>query len=113
MNEWIAMTGGFLAGAAAGAFFVASLWWTTVRLPASRQPWLLLGGGAVLRMAVVLGILAMLARSGDWRILVAAAMGFALIRTVGVCTIAQRDASFQLASAPISPAETLRPRSKP
>ncbi|WP_047814170.1 N-ATPase subunit AtpR [Rhodopirellula islandica] len=113
MNEWIGLTGGFLAGAAAAAFFVASLWWTTVRLPASRQPWLLLGGSALLRMAVVLGVLGVLARSGDWRILVAAAMGFALIRTVGVCTIAQRDSSFQLASAQTLPAEKLRPRSKP
>ncbi|GAB5515054.1 N-ATPase subunit AtpR [Rhodopirellula baltica] len=112
MNEWVAMTGGFLAGAAAAVFFVASLWWTTVRLPASRQPWLLLGGSALLRMAVVLGVLAMLARSGDWRILVAAAMGFALIRTVGVCTIAQRDTSFQLSATQTSPAKTLHPGSE-
>ncbi|MCR9209206.1 MAG: F0F1 ATP synthase subunit [bacterium] len=113
MNEWMAMTSGFLSGAAAAVFFVASLWWTTVRLPASRQPWLLLGGGALLRMTVVLGILAALARSGDWRILVAAAAGFAFIRTVGVCTIAQRDKSFQLVPAQNPPAKTLRPGSEP
>ncbi len=89
MNEWITMTVAFLAGSAAGAFFVASLWWTTARLPTSRQPWLLFSGSAVVRLGVVLGVLAMLARSGDWRILIAGVIGFALIRTIGVRTVAQ------------------------
>ncbi|MFG0265031.1 MAG: ATP synthase subunit I [Rhodopirellula sp. JB055] len=113
MNDWIELTGGFFAGAAAAAFFVASLWWTTIRLPASRQPWLLHTGSAFLRMAVVIATFGLLARGGDWRILVAAAIGFALIRTVGVCTIAHRDANFQLVPVHNSSSKTLPPRSKP
>lgn len=113
MNDWIGMTGGFLAGAAAATFFVASLWWTTIRLPASRQPWLLHSGSAFLRMTTVIATFGLLARSGDWRILVAAAIGFALIRTAGVCVMAQRDTHLQLAPVQNPSSKTFPPRNKP
>ena len=89
MIEWLEMAGALILGAAAGGFFLASLWWTVRRLPESRQPWLLLLGSLLVRMAVVLAALAHLATRGDWRLLVAAGVGFALIRTVGVRIVAQ------------------------
>ena len=89
MIEWLEMAGALILGAAAGGFFLASLWWTVRRLPESRKPWLLWMGSLLVRMGVVLAALTPLAMRGDWRLLVAAGVGFALIRTVGVRIVAQ------------------------
>jgi F1F0 ATPase subunit 2 len=96
MNDSLGITFAFLAGLAAGMFFLWSLWRSVRRLPNSHNPALLMLTGFLVRMTVVLGVLGGLAMRGDWRWLVAAAIGFALIRTVGVRVIAQRDLSFQL-----------------
>ncbi|MEZ6079878.1 MAG: F0F1 ATP synthase subunit A [Pirellulaceae bacterium] len=90
MNDSLGITFAFLAGLAAGMFFLWSLWSSVRRLPNSQNPALLMLTGFLVRMTVVLGVLGGLAMRGDWRWLVAAAIGFALIRTVGVRVIAQR-----------------------
>ncbi len=97
MNDVLMIAAAFFLGMAAGCFFLKSLWWTVRQLPTTPRPLRLMLLGFLVRMGVVLGVMTGLATSGDWRLLVASGVGFALIRTVGVRTIAQRGVSFQLA----------------
>ncbi len=96
MNDTLAIAFAFFAGLAAGGFFLWSLWWSVRRLPNSRSPALLMLASFLVRMTVVLGVLGLLAMRGDWRWLVAAGIGFALILTVGVRVIAQHGLTAQL-----------------
>ena len=103
MNEWFTVAMAFVAGAALGWFFLQTLWWTVQRLPTSEHPALLVLGSLLLRMSVVVGVLAALAISGDWRLLVAGVAGFVLIRSVGVRYVSQRsrvDVRFPIAAKP-------------
>ncbi|MCA9157418.1 MAG: hypothetical protein KDA72_03775 [Planctomycetales bacterium] len=108
MNDGLGIAFAFVAGLTAGMFFLWSLWWSVRRLPNSPRPVSVMLASLLVRMTVVLGVLGGLAMRGDWRWLVAAGLGFALIRTVGVRVIAQRDLSFQLVVNNPSQAGNLR-----
>ncbi len=97
MNDGVTMSLGFLTGAGAGGVFLWSLAWTVGRLPTSRRPCLWMLGGFLFRMTVVMGIFVAIATRGDWRLLLAAGLGFALIRTVGVRIVARRGLCCRLA----------------
>lgn len=71
-------------GACVGGFFFASLWWTVRQLPDSRQPAILFAASFLIRMAIVFAGFYALARNGDWKLLVAAGLGFTLARGVGI-----------------------------
>lgn len=107
MNDSLAIAFAFFAGLAAGGFFLWSLWWSVRRLPNSRRPATLMFASFLVRMSVVLGVLGGLAVRGDWRWLVAAGIGFALIRTIGVRVIAHRGLSLQLANVDVRQAGSL------
>ncbi|MFW6154500.1 MAG: ATP synthase subunit I [Planctomycetota bacterium] len=84
MNVWILLAMGFLAGAAAGAVFLAGLWWTTRRLPGTGRPAGLFVASYVVRMAVLLGVFYLLARPGRWELLAAGLVGFTVVRIAAV-----------------------------
>ena len=84
MNVWMLWVTGFVAGAAAGAAFLAGLWWTTRRLPGATNVAGLFLASFVVRMAFVLSIFWLLARTGRWEPMAAGAAGFTLVRVLAV-----------------------------
>ncbi|MFW5817105.1 MAG: ATP synthase subunit I [Planctomycetota bacterium] len=75
---------GLVAGAAGGAAFFATLWYTTRALPTAEHPALLAMGSLVGRMAMMVGVFLLIARHGRWEPLAAALLGFVLVRVLAV-----------------------------
>jgi F1F0 ATPase subunit 2 len=71
----------FLAGAAAGSLYFTGLWYTVRRLPEARHPALLLLASFVLRLALLLGTIYLLA-GAHWSYLISAVAGLLLARTL-------------------------------
>lgn len=71
----------FLAGILGGGLYFGGLWYTVRQLPASRHPTLLLLGSFVLRLALLLGAIYLLA-SAHWSYLFSAMAGVLLARTL-------------------------------
>ena len=69
------------AGAALGAMFYGSLWWTTRRGAASPQPALWFLGGLLLRMGLALAGFYVVA-SGRWDRMLACLLGFVAARVL-------------------------------
>jgi F1F0 ATPase subunit 2 len=79
MSETTILLLALLAGGLLGAFFFGGLWWTIRRGTTSLRPatWFL--GSFLVRTAVALGGLYLIAR-GDWRRLLSGLLGFLLVR---------------------------------
>jgi len=75
-----------MAGVILGLIFYGGLWWTVCRLPRVSHPALWMLASFVLRIGVAVAGLALLT-AGDWRRLVAAVLGFLLVRLVLVRTM--------------------------
>lgn len=71
----------FLVGVLIGALYFSGLWYTVRQLPTSRRPALLLIGSYVLRLALFLGAVYLLAGS-HWSYLLSALAGVLLARTL-------------------------------
>ena len=69
----------FLAGMALGSAYMALLWDSVRRLGRARRPALALVGGALLRIAALMGLF-YLVMDGQWERLVACLAGFVLVR---------------------------------
>lgn len=80
-NDLLTLLLVLLAGAALGAIFFGGLWWTVRKGLSSKRPALLFLGSLLLRSAVVLAGFYFLA-SDSWQKLVAALLGFILMRAV-------------------------------
>lgn len=95
MNEPFALILALFAGAALGAVFFGSLWWTVKKSMASTQPALWVLGSLLLRTGVTL-VSFWWVSQGDWRRLLACLPGFLLARIVVVrltrAPLAVRDA---------------------
>jgi F1F0 ATPase subunit 2 len=76
--SWV-LLGGLAAGLLLGLLFFGGLWWTTQRLPASPRPALLLLGSFSLRVVLV-GAGFFLLALWDWPAVLAAVVGFTLLR---------------------------------
>lgn len=85
--QWLLLTFSFLAGAGAGAAFLAGLWWTTRQMPTARRPALLAMASLLLRMAMLLSVFWLIARTGRWEAMLAALAGFVLVRTLAVSRV--------------------------
>jgi F1F0 ATPase subunit 2 len=69
----------FVGGVGIGAVYFGTLWLVVRRLPRQARPALWLGATGILRLAVALGLFALLA-DGRWEWLVAALAGFLAVR---------------------------------
>ena len=73
----------FMTGMALGAFFSLNLWSSVRRMTDEQTPWYFMYGSFMLRMlVVVLGFYLVMA--GRWERLVAAFLGFVLVREIMV-----------------------------
>lgn len=72
----------FLIGLALGSSYFVALWATVRRLPQLRHPAVWMALSLLARLAVVLGALVLVVRSGGGPGLAAALAGFVLARTV-------------------------------
>lgn len=69
-----------ITGALLGLVFFQGLWLTVRRLEQTRHPIVWMLGSLLLRFGLVLVGFFLLARQGDWRLLLAAVAGFSLAR---------------------------------
>jgi F1F0 ATPase subunit 2 len=72
----------FAVGLALGGYYCIALWQTVQRLPTARNPFGLMIGSFVLRMAVVLTGFYFIMRGGHFELFAAALLGFALMKTI-------------------------------
>lgn len=73
----------FIAGVLLGAAYFASLWSVLQRLSGTERPALLLAGTGILRVAVLLGGLALIS-AGEWERLLSALGGFVVVRFIAL-----------------------------
>lgn len=71
----------FLVGGLAGSLYFGGLWYTVRQLPTATRPALLLLGSFALRLALLLGVIYLLA-STHWSHLLSALAGVLLARTL-------------------------------
>jgi F1F0 ATPase subunit 2 len=83
MSETWNLALALMAGVSLGALFFGGLWWTVRKSFSSQQPALWFLGSSLLRTALVLAGFYFIAL-GHWQRLLAALLGFALTRLVGV-----------------------------
>jgi len=81
MIELLNLAGVWLAGVALGLVFFGGLWWTVRRGMASRQPALWFIGSLVVRVALTLGGIYLVA-GAQWQRLLVVLLGFWLARAV-------------------------------
>ena len=70
----------FTAGAALGAVYFTALWHTVRQLPSAKSPACLLLISYILRVAAVLGGFYLVMGAGHWERLIAATLGFIVVR---------------------------------
>jgi F1F0 ATPase subunit 2 len=75
---------GFLVGSLLGAIYFGGLWWTVRKIHQSQRPLSLYFGSLFARLAVVLGGLFLMLKTCDWPALVAAMVGFLVVRAASV-----------------------------
>jgi F1F0 ATPase subunit 2 len=93
MNETTTVLLSALAGAGAGVVFFAGLWLTVRRLPSARRPGLLAAASAVGRIALAVGVLLLIARTGSWIRVAACLGGFVAVRWALVSRVKRRGAT--------------------
>jgi F1F0 ATPase subunit 2 len=93
MNEFAAAVLSALAGAGVGVVFFAGLWLTVRRLPSARRPGLLSAASAVARIALAVGVLLAVARTGSWVGVVACLGGFVAARWALVSRVKKQRAA--------------------
>ena len=71
----------FIAGMALGAFFSLNLWASVRRMTDEHSPWYIVFGNFMLRMGVVV-IGFYLVMAGHWERMLAAILGFVLMREI-------------------------------
>lgn len=74
-------TVGLVAGLVLGAFFFGGLWWTTLRLPDSQRPALLMMSSLLLRMGILALGLFFVSSAGPFAV-VACGCGLLLVRSL-------------------------------
>lgn len=89
MTEMSALVFAFAAGLALGVFFALSLWRSARKVTGSTGAVRALAGGFVLRMAVILPVL-FLVTDGRWERLLAAMLGFVLMKEIMVRRLGTR-----------------------
>lgn len=72
----------FVAGLALGAFYFITLWRTVRQLPSAKSPASMMLGSFILRMAVVMAGFYLVMGTGHWERLIAAMLGFIIVRKV-------------------------------
>lgn len=72
----------FTAGAALGAVYFTALWHTVQQLPSAKSPARLLLISYFLRVAVVLAGFYLVMGAGHWERLIAATLGFIIVRKI-------------------------------
>ncbi len=72
----------FTAGAALGAVYFTALWHTVRQLPSAKSPARLLLISYILRVAAVLGGFYLVMGAGHWERLIAATLGFVMVRKI-------------------------------
>ncbi len=80
MNELLSLLLALAAGAATGLVFFGGLWLTTRKVLHSRRPALLSLASFLGRSAAAVAVFYLVARSADWKAVVAAAAGFLAAR---------------------------------
>lgn len=82
----------FAAGGLLGLVVFVGLWLTVRGLDVARRPALRMLGGQALRFALVLGVFYLIITYGGWQHVLAALLGFTLLRVVVVRRIRPRPA---------------------
>lgn len=77
----ISLVPALIGGSLIGLFFFGGLWWTVRRLPAAERPALFFLTSFVVRSLVTLVAFFVVA-AGDWRRVLAAALGFLIARVL-------------------------------
>ncbi|MCG6898107.1 MAG: ATP synthase subunit I [Thiocapsa sp.] len=90
MNDWLQLTASLIAGVLLGLVYFWSLWTTVGRLMRQDRPAIWMLGGMLLRFGLILVVFYPLARYGDWRHVLSAAVGFTLSRILTVQLVARR-----------------------
>lgn len=80
MSTVLEYTTSFAAGILLGLFFLQGLWLTLRDLDKARRPGLRLLGSMLVRFALVLAAFFVLARYAGWQHVLAAVIGFSLLR---------------------------------
>ena len=81
INDSLTLGLAWLAGAALGAIFFGSLWWTVRKGLSSKQPGWWFFAGLLLRMATAMGGFYVVA-AGQWQRLLACLLGFVIARVL-------------------------------
>lgn len=81
MNQVVLLIGAFCVGLTAGLLYFGGLWLTVQYLPRTRRPELVSLGSLALRLTLTL-VAFYLVMGGRWERLLAALMGFLVMRTV-------------------------------
>jgi F1F0 ATPase subunit 2 len=87
MSESLVLLISLAAGFLIGAVFFAGLWMTTRRVLRSRHPAILSLASFLGRSLVAAGGFYLVARQGDWRAVIAAALGFLAARFAATALI--------------------------
>ncbi len=91
MTEWWLWSALFAAGLGLGLFFYGGLWWTVRKMPRARHPVGMMLASFVVRLGVTTAGFALLT-AGDWRRMLAALLGFVLMRGMLVNRFKSADA---------------------
>lgn len=82
----------FAAGGLAGLVFFVGLWHTVRSLDRAHHPGLRMLGSQALRLALVLGVFYLIVTYGGWQHVLAALLGFTVLRIVVIRRIRPRPA---------------------
>lgn len=95
MTPAAALALGIATGFALGLAYFGGLLWTVRRLPRSPRPWLLAGASFLVRAAVAVGVLLLLARTGSVAAVASSLLGFVAARLALTRGAATRPAGAQ------------------
>lgn len=82
ISSLLLLIAAFTAGAALGAVYFTALWHTVRQLPSAKSPTCLLLISYIFRVAAVLGGFYLVMGAGHWERLIAATLGFVIVRKI-------------------------------